>query len=1103
MHSIRTKITAITILAILTSMLSVFAASFSTIRAENDRQSVEIMSLIGQDARNVAERRFDGIQQSVELVANLASDHMDSVVLVQSGAFGSSTQTGRDSDENLDAYLQDYCDKIQETFASIASHTHGAEAYYLVLASQISQTQHGFYYAHGGKTGFDVREPVDPRKLDPRDVEHDNWYFTAVQRGRPSWVGPYRAKAMDDVWVYSYLVPIYRAGVLIGLVGMDLSVETLVSQISAIQVYQSGFACLFDETGRVIYHPELALGTMPTPAELNFPQEVFQQESSGDRLLRYNVNGQERQMFFCTLSNGMKLIITAPSREINASWSRLSQILLIATVVVILVFTALMLFVMRIITQPLQTLTAAARRLAAADYDVELDYRGRDEVGQLTAAFVRMRDRLKQYIEDLNRRINIDDLTGLPNIRWFFNLGEEERRRIQNAGGRSVVLYFNLIGLKHFNRQFGFDEGDKLICAVADVLAKHYGMHRISRFNRDHFAVVTEEEGLEEKLGQVLSDCAFANNGRSLPVRVGIYQDSLEEVNVSVACDRAKYASDQHKGSYVSDFYYFDRSMLKQIENLRYIISHLDQALREGWIQVCYQPIIRADNGMVCDEEALSRWIDPRRGTLSPGVFIPILENARLIYKLDLYVLEQILKKMQLQQLEGVQLVPHSLNLSRADFDGCDIVEEVRRRVDQAGIDRSLITIEVTESMIGSDFDFMKQQILRFQSLGFQVWMDDFGSGYSSLDVLQDIHFDLIKFDMRFMQRFGQGEESKIILTELIRMAIGLGIETVCEGVETQEQAAFLREVGCIKLQGYYFSKAISLEEIEERSRLGTAFLRENPRESGYYESIGRVNLYDLTVVAEEDGGAELQNFFHTMPMGVIEILGDKARFVRTNQSYRAFLNRFFHFEPESLATDFSIAQPHGYNSSFMKQLRQCCDTGSRIVIDEQMPDGSTVHSLARRIGTNPVTGAVAVAVGVLSVTDAREGATYADIARALASDYYIIYCVDLNTERFIEYSSPVGGQELALERHGEHFFEDCRRSAQVRIYEQDRERFMSRFNRAHLLRELEQQGVYCVSYRVMESGKPVCANMKVTRMGPQSSRIIVGVSLAEGKCEE
>ena len=221
--------------------------------------------------------------------------------------------------------------------------------------------------------------------------------------------------------------------------------------------------------------------------------------------------------------------------------------------------------------------------------------------------------------------------------------------------------------------------------------------------------------------------------------------------------------------------------------------------------------------------------------------------------KLDLFVTEQVLEKMKKQGEAGLYVVSESVNLSRADFTSCDIVEEIRRRVDAAGLSRDKINIEVTESVIGSDFEFMKSQIERFRSLGFRVWMDDFGSGYSTLDVLQSIRFDLIKFDMRFMKEFNTSEKSRIMLTELIRMAISLGVDTVCEGVETKEQADFLREIGCTMMQGYYFCRPIPFEKILERYQKVIQIGFENPEESGYYAAVGKINLYDLAILSNED----------------------------------------------------------------------------------------------------------------------------------------------------------------------------------------------------------------------------------------------------------
>ena len=959
MHSIRTKITAITIVEILTAILLVSLVSFSIVQAENDRRSVEMMNLIAQDTRKSLEKYTEDLERAVETIANQASDGLDSMTLIQNGLVttGDGKIAGRTPEQvrALDAYLAEYTKQVQMASASVASHTRGVITYYYCINPEVSTAEHGFFYSRVGKTGFGEREPLDARELDPNDLAHTTWYYTPIKRGRPSWVGPYTAHFLDEMLISSYLVPIYKSGTFIGVIGMDISMETLTSLVSSIRVYDTGFACLLDADGNVLYHPNLDSGSEPIAP---IDKELLKQQDSGNALIRYTMKGEERQASFTTLSNGMKLAVIAPTSEVNASTINLMRVIPLVTLVIVAVFALVTRLVMRYITEPLLRLTAASQRLADADYTVELDYKGNDEVGALTSSFQRMRDQIEAYIADLNHKVLTDDLTDLPNQRHFFDLALEERQRLLDAGKSPAMLYFNLVGMKHFNRQYGFDEGDRLIRAIADVLASHFGKRCTSRFGQDHFAAVSDEEDLEERIATVLQKCQAANDGKTLPVHVGIYQNSLEDVGVSVACDRAKYACDRRRGSYVSGFCYFDTEMLGQIDRIRYVIGHLDQALEEGWVQVYYQPIVRAVNSKVCDEEALTRWIDPVQGFLSPAQFIPALEDAGLIYRLDLYMVEKVLEKMKAQEKAGLTVVSHSINLSRSDFDSCDIVEEITARVDAAGISRAKISVEITESIIGSDFDFMKRQVERFQALGFQVWMDDFGSGYSSLDCLQSIKFDLIKFDMSFMRKLDEGEGGKVILTELMKMATALGVDTICEGVETAEQVRFLQEIGCSKLQGYYFCKPIPASEIVERYEHGTQIGFENPDESAYYEAIGRVNLYDLTAVAssEEDS---LQNIFDTLPMTIMEVCDDETRFVRTNKSYRDFTTRYF---GSGISEDEMLA--------FMADVYESIDTGGRTIFDETLPDGSTVHFLIRPVHTNPVTGTTAVAIAVLSVSD-------------------------------------------------------------------------------------------------------------------------------------
>jgi len=1102
MNSIRVKITAIAVAAVLVAMLAVFTASYPSIQAETDRSSVEMMRLIGDNTKDTLDEYFVSIEQSVNLAANMAVDSLDSVMLVECGAAGTyAKQNGRtrDQTERLDAYIAEHCEQVLRTFESAASHTNGIITYYYCINPEVSGTQHGFYYSRVGKAGFVEQEPLDAGKFDADNPGYNSWYFTAVKRGRPSWLGLYTYAPLGEMKLCSYLVPIYSTGTLIGVLGMDIPLDTITDHVKSVRFYDTGFASLCDEEGNLLYHPDLTLEKIPELEELTVPRELLDNTDSGDALIRYTINGEKRQMSFTTLRNGMKLIVTAPLREINASWMRLVRNIVFITLALMVILALIIRAVMRFITLPLLRLTAASQRLADADYDVALNYRSSDEIGQLTQAFIRMRDQIKNYIADLNLRVNTDMLTGLPNMRYFFKLAKAERQRLAESGASSAMLFFDLVGMKHYNRQYGFEEGDKLLCEVGWILADCFGEKCTCRFSEDHFAVVCDDESFEEKLKIVFQKCKSANNGNSLPMRAGIYRDSMEPVSVSIACDRAKFACDKHRSSFESDWYFFDDDMLHQLDSVRYIINHLDQALAENWIKVCYQPIVRSINGRVCDEEALSRWIDPVRGMLPPDDFIPILEKARLIYKLDLYVLDRILEKMQAQQQAGLRVVPHSLNLSRADFDACDIVEEIRKRIDAAGIAHDRLTIEITESIIGSNFDFMKEQVRRFQALGFQVWMDDFGSGYSSLDVLQDVHFDLLKFDMRFMKRFYEGKESKTILTDLVRMAVDLGIDTICEGVETAEEAEFLREIGCSKQQGYYYSRPIPFEEILERYRKGTQIGFENPTETEYYAAIGRVNLYDLTVISDKENDS--RDYFDTLPAGIMELREDEVCYVRTNRAYREFMKKYFDFDIPTSPFGYS-SRPDGAGAIFLDKARQCCADWSRAFLDTYLPNGSAVHAAINPVSRDAVTGAAALAIVVLSVSEPDADTSYADIARALASDYYNIYVIDLDTDQFIEYSSRIGGEELSVIRRGTDFFGAVNRDTMTRIYEEDRAPFLKLFSKESVIRELDAQGVFTTTYRLIDTGCPMYVNMKITRM-PGGNRIIMGISIIDAQMKK
>ena len=244
----------------------------------------------------------------------------------------------------------------------------------------------------------------------------------------------------------------------------------------------------------------------------------------------------------------------------------------------------------------------------------------------------------------------------------------------------------------------------------------------------------------------------------------------------------------------------------------KYVEDNINKACENNWITVYYQPIIRSVTGQVCGFESLARWIDPDMGLIVPYQFIGPLENSELITKLDCYIVDKVCHDIGDRLQNNLPVVPASVNFSRQDFAVCDMLEVVENAVKKYDIPRDLIHIEITESMIAEDSELMKDVIDSFRNRGYEIWMDDFGSEYSSLNMLKDFNFDVLKLDMRFLSTFT--DKSKAIVKSTISMAKDIDVGTLAEGVETEEQVQFLRSIGCARLQGYYFSKPKPVDEV-------------------------------------------------------------------------------------------------------------------------------------------------------------------------------------------------------------------------------------------------------------------------------------------------
>ncbi|MDO4806025.1 MAG: GGDEF domain-containing phosphodiesterase [Coriobacteriales bacterium] len=405
----------------------------------------------------------------------------------------------------------------------------------------------------------------------------------------------------------------------------------------------------------------------------------------------------------------------------------------------------------------------------------------------------------------------MDPFTGLLRPERFFELLQgsidEDDQRTKDIH----VLYFDIDDFKSYNRAFSYDAGDELLMFLARQIAEAFPSDVVSHLSIDRFAVLTSASDIVRKCAIVHETVRSFNKAFAPEVKCGAFklEPGLESAHLAMDC--AKLACESIKGRYDIACRFFDDKLRERMFTRRYVAHHAEKAVSEHWIQAFAQPVVYTRTGDVCGFEALARWIDPEIGMLSPAVFIPTLEEAHLIHKLDLCIVDEVCQHLAKRMQAGETRLHASVNLSRLDFGLCDAVQEISTRCDNLGIPHSMLAIEVTESALDSDLN-LRREMDRFRTAGFEVWMDDFGCGYSSLNLLKDYEFDVLKVDMEFLRDMESNRRSKTIVASVIRMAKRLGIRTLVEGVETKEQCDFLREAGCDMMQGYLFGKPRPLE---------------------------------------------------------------------------------------------------------------------------------------------------------------------------------------------------------------------------------------------------------------------------------------------------
>lgn len=481
--------------------------------------------------------------------------------------------------------------------------------------------------------------------------------------------------------------------------------------------------------------------------------------------------------------------------------------------------------------------------------------------------------------------IHADSLTGLPDAQYF---RRKASALVNEAGGGvdgMTVVFCDIEKFKEYNLKHGYTSGDDLLKYLADLLVQYFPNALVARLNSDRFGILTKENGVSEKLEEIHEEIRRFKVSTSTELKAGICAVADANNSATTAQDYARLACDSIKGHYDVCWRRFDETLADEVRRRQHIVDNLDTAISQGWIEVYYQPVIRAVTGDICGLEALCRWNDPEFGMLPPNEFIDVLEDAHLIHKLDLCMVRKVCADGRAMLDANKACVHRSINLSRLDYQLCDIFTLVDEIVTEANFPKNKIKIEFTESAFTQDAEFFTAVIDKFRSAGYDVWMDDFGSGYSSLNLLKDYNFDMLKIDMAFLQGLETNPRTRDIVSSVVDMAKKLGIQTLAEGVETEQQYLFLKSIGCEMVQGYLFAKPDHLEVLDEWVEVGK-MRAESDDVAAYYNKIGYVNMLSPSPFEHADERAVSLEYSSGIPLAIAERRGNAAYIVIANEPF-------------------------------------------------------------------------------------------------------------------------------------------------------------------------------------------------------------------------
>ncbi len=486
-------------------------------------------------------------------------------------------------------------------------------------------------------------------------------------------------------------------------------------------------------------------------------------------------------------------------------------------------------------------------------------------------------------LSEMQHVYEFDSLTGLYNRNKFFS--ETRALLDRHPKQRFALIRFDIDRFHLLNSFWGEEEGDRFLRFIADLLrrtARELHPCTYARINADTFCLCEpyDQEAIELQVRITVEDLADYNRNYLIEPSFGVYVIDDPREKIQTMLELATLAAKECKGKYMTYLRYYRPEMSHKVAQEQQIVNEMQAALENEQFEVFLQPKYNLQTERPYGAEALIRWQHPERGLLSPAAFIPVFERNGFIGKVDYYMWEKVCRLLRKWLDAGIDPAPVSVNVSRVNMYNPNLVSMITGLVRKYDVPPGLLNLELTESAYMDNPEIMNKVVLALQAEGFLIMMDDFGSGYSSLNTLKDLPIDVLKIDMRFLSGSAEAGRKECIMSAVVHMAGWLNIPVIMEGVETAQQIDFLKSIGCGYVQGYYYAKPMPVAEYEKL--IGS--VRQSPVES---LSVNHDRLF-RTIWASRP---EIDFLFNSIrrPAGIYEFENENFRAIRVNADFNSF----------------------------------------------------------------------------------------------------------------------------------------------------------------------------------------------------------------------